>query len=152
MHNLNLYKNALDVMHLQKIWMDELLVNNFGACITFIGIVRKEENIDGLSFDIYEPLLKKWFREWSNKALSQNCNLFMAHSIGDVRVGEASFMCSLISKNRKEPLSLYVDFIEDFKSSAPIWKYDLINGKRIYAKNRSKPLPFSGILKTNKGD
>ena len=150
MRNLYLKQNSLDTSFLQKIWMDELLVNNFGACITFIGIVRKEESIDGLSFDIYEPLLKKWFLEWNKKSINQNCSLFMAHSIGDVKVGEASFMCALASKNRKEPLSLYVDFIEDFKSSAPIWKYDLIGNNRIYAKNRSKLLPFAGVL--NKGN
>ena len=145
--NLILTYNALNVEYLQKIWLSNLRANNFGACITFIGLVREERDLDGLSFDIYEPILKDWFKKWEIKANKQNCLIYMAHSIGDVRVGEASFMCSLISKNRKEPLSLYINFIEDFKSSAPIWKYDLINEKRIYAKSRSKLLPYSGILK-----
>ncbi|GAA6797014.1 hypothetical protein VN0280_05000 [Helicobacter pylori] len=51
-----------------------------------------------------------------------------------------------MGKNRKNALELYEDFIEDFKHSAPIWKYDLIDNKRIYAKERSHPLKGSGLL------
>ena len=29
-----------------------------GAFITFVGIIRDENQIDGLSFDLYEPILK----------------------------------------------------------------------------------------------
>ncbi|GAA9659060.1 hypothetical protein HpHCM55_07400 [Helicobacter pylori] len=41
---------------------------------------------------------------------------------------------------------LYENFIEDFKHNAPIWKYDLIHNKRIYAKERSHLLKGSGLL------
>ncbi len=34
----------------------------------FVGIVREEDNIQGLSFDIYEVLLKTWFEKWHHKA------------------------------------------------------------------------------------
>jgi molybdopterin synthase catalytic subunit len=43
-------------------------------------------------------------------------------------------------------LELIDEFVEDFKKSAPIWKYDLINGKRVYALNRSTKIEGSGIL------
>ena len=38
------------------------------------------------------------------------------------------------------------EFVEDFKARAPIWKYDIRNGKRVYAKDRSMTLPNSGLL------
>ena len=47
---------------------------------------------------------------------------------------------------RKVALSLINDFVEDFKANAPIWKYDLKNAQRIYAKDRSQAINGAGIL------
>ena len=129
----------------------------------FSGIVRKEQSleshlkssldsnlksndVEALSFDIYKPLLEKWFNSWQEKAHNMGAYICMAHSIGDVPCGKSSFMCGIISSHRKVALSLYAELIEDFKANAPIWKYDVINHKRIYAKERSKALKGSGIL------
>ncbi|WP_110581620.1 molybdopterin synthase catalytic subunit [Helicobacter cinaedi] len=103
-------------------------------------------DIEALSFDIYKPLLEKWFHSWQEKAHNMGAYVCMAHSIGDVPCGKSSFMCGIISSHRKVALSLYAELIEDFKANAPIWKYDVINHKRIYAKERSKALKGSGIL------
>ncbi|EIW6350182.1 molybdenum cofactor biosynthesis protein MoaE, partial [Campylobacter jejuni] len=51
------------------------------------------------------------------------------------------------SKQRKLGLKLLNEFVEDFKASAPIWKYDVINKERIYAKERSTKLCGAGLLK-----
>jgi molybdopterin synthase catalytic subunit len=37
-------------------------------------------------------------------------------------------------------------FVEDFKANAPIWKYDLKEGERIYARARSHKIEGSGLL------
>jgi len=70
----------------------------------------------------------------------------MAHSIGDVLVHESSYISAVYSPKRRVALELIEEFVEDFKANAPIWKYDLINGKRVYAKDRSTPIEGSGIL------
>lgn len=101
--------------------------------------------IEGLSFDIYEPLLREWFARWEER-LGGRAILCMAHSRGDVMVGESSFMCAIISPQRRVALEYYEAFIEDFKYHAPIWKYDLVAGRRIYASARSHALPSSGLL------
>ena len=101
--------------------------------------------IEGLSFDIYEPLLREWFAHWEER-LGGRAILCMAHSRGDVMVGESSFMCAIISPQRRVALEYYEAFIEDFKHHAPIWKYDLVAGHRIYASARSHVLPSSGLL------
>jgi len=108
-----------------------------GMLLTFTGIVRDDGGVEGLSFDIYEPMLNEWFNKWEDKVL-------MAHSKGDVLVGETSFMCGIYSKHRE--FKLIEEFVEDFKATAPIWKYDLIDDKRIFAESRSKKLPNAGIL------
>lgn len=70
----------------------------------------------------------------------------MAHSIGDVLNHESSYIAAVCSPKRKVALELIDEFVEDFKAQAPIWKYDLINGQRVYAKDRSSAIKGSGIL------
>ena len=71
------------------------------------------------------------------------------HSRGDVPNHTSSYISAVVSPKRKVALSMINDFVEDFKANAPIWKYDLINNKRIYAKERSHLLNGSGLLKAN---
>ena len=57
---------------------------------------------------------------------------------------------AVFSPKRRVALEMIEEFVEDFKASAPIWKYDLINGERVYAKDRSTAIEGSGLLKVNK--
>lgn len=143
---LELYQGALPTAELYGKYEKIAEENNCGACCVFCGVVRSENNIQGLSFDIYEPILKQWFQKWQEKLAKENALLCMAHSIGDVMISESSFMCAIISPQRKVALHYYHLFVEDFKHNAPIWKYDIVDSKRIYAKERSHKLPQSGIL------
>jgi molybdopterin synthase catalytic subunit len=88
-------------------------------------------------------MLNEWFKKWQN---IEGVKITMAHSFGDVMVGETSFLCAIFTKHRREGFEYLEKFVEDFKANAPIWKYDLINGKRVFAKDRSKELPGAGIL------
>jgi len=143
---LELYEGSLHVEEIISRWYRDIKDKNFGAFIPFIGIVRDEQGIDGLSFDIYEPILKSWFDAWQEKASRENAMLLMAHSKGDVPNHTSSYISAVLSPQRKVGLRLINDFVEDFKASAPIWKYDLIDGKRVYAKKRSMPLNGAGLL------
>ncbi|NPA82819.1 MAG: molybdenum cofactor biosynthesis protein MoaE [Epsilonproteobacteria bacterium] len=143
---LELYNGSLNVEEILSRWYREYKDKNFGAFINFVGIVREENQIDGLSFDIYEPLLKNWFSSWQERAKKRGALVLMAHSIGDVLVHQSSYISAVLSPKRRVALSLIDEFVEDFKANAPIWKYDLVGGKRVYAKDRSLKLPNSGIL------
>lgn len=143
---LFLHKGALDVNEILKQWYLEFKDKNCGAFVNFVGIVRDEDGIDGLSFDVHEAILQEWFNEWSEKVTNKNAYLLMAHSIGDVLNHQSSFMALVASPKRRAGLELLDEFVEDFKANAPIWKYDLVNKKRIYAISRSTPLPYSGLL------
>lgn len=143
---LELYSGNLDVQSITNRWYDEYKRLNFGAMITFIGIIRDEDGIDGLSFDVYEPLLANWFNEWQNKAKQSNALLAMAHSIGDVMLHESSYIACVMSPKRRVALEMIDEFVEDFKANAPIWKYDLKGSHRIYAASRSQAIQGSGIL------
>jgi molybdopterin synthase catalytic subunit len=143
---LELHNGALNVPEILKRWYEEEATSNYGAYIPFVGTVRDEDNISGLSFDIYEPILESWFESWQEKAKQKGAKLKMAHSRGDVLLHQSSYIAAVFSPKRRVALEMIEEFVEDFKASAPIWKYDLIDGKRVYAKDRSTAIKGSGIL------
>lgn len=100
----------------------------------------------GLSFEIYEPLLRSWFSAWQKKAKERGAFLAMAHSRGLVLPGKCSYISAVFSPQRAAALGLFADFVEDFKHNAPIWKYDVINNEKFYAANRSHKLNHAGLL------
>ena len=143
---LHLYDGSLDVPKILKDWYEEEAKSNYGAYIPFVGTVRAEDEIDGLSFDIYEPILESWFQAWQERAKAKGAIIKMAHSRGDVMLHESSYIAAVFSPKRRVALEFIDTFVEDFKASAPIWKYDLKDGKRIYAKDRSTAIKGSGLL------
>lgn len=143
---LELYDGPLDVPGILKRWYEEEATSNYGAYIPFVGTVREEGGIDGLSFDIYEPILKTWFAAWQKKAKAAGAIVKMAHSRGDVPLHTSSYIAAVFSPKRRVALEMIDAFVEDFKASAPIWKYDLKNGGRVYASDRSTPIQGSGLL------
>jgi len=145
-NKLQLFDGDLPVEQITNNWYKEFKDSNFGAIITFVGVVRDEDGIDGLSFDIYEPILNSWFESWQNKANDLNAVVLMAHSKGDVLNHTSSYIAAVCSPKRRVALELIDEFVEDFKKSAPIWKYDLIDGKREYAQDRSTTIDGAGIL------
>ena len=144
--NLELYNEPLNVDKITSKWYKDSSRLNYGAFITFVGTIRDENDIEALSFDIYEPILKSWFEAWQKKAKARGAIVKMAHSIGDVPVNKSSYISAVISPKRRVALELIDEFVEDFKANAPIWKYDVIKGKRVYAKDRSTPMSDAGIL------
>lgn len=143
---LELYDGALNVPEIITRWYTEESEYNYGAYIPFIGTVREEDGIEGLSFDVYEPILAAWFDTWQAKAQALGAKLKMAHSRGDVLVHESSYIAAVFSPKRRVALETIERFVEDFKASAPIWKYDLKNGQRLYAADRSTAIAGAGIL------
>jgi len=143
---MELYQGPLDVKDIFNRWLDEENESNYGAYIPFVGTIRAENSIEALSFDIYEPVLKNWFDSWVEIAKSRGAKVKMAHAIGDVPVHTSSYVSAVFSPKRRVALELIGEFVEDFKANAPIWKYDVINGKRVYAEDRSTPMSGSGLL------
>ena len=143
---LELYDGHLSVESITNKWYDDFRLSNYGAIITFVGVVRDENNIDGLSFDIYEPILNSWFKAWQSKAKEKGAFVLMAHSRGDVLIHQSSYIAGDCSPKRRVAWELIDEFVEDFKANAPIWKYDIINGKREYALDRSTQISGAGLL------
>ena len=146
MSEMELYRGPLDVKEIFGRWLDEEAESNYGAYIPFVGTIRAEDGIEALSFDIYEPILCQWFDAWQARAAERGAKVKMAHSIGDVPVHTSSYISAVFSPRRRVALELIDEFVEDFKANAPIWKYDVIDGRRIYAEDRSTPMEGAGLL------
>jgi molybdopterin synthase catalytic subunit len=101
---LELYNGALHVSEILSRWYDEEAQSNYGAYIPFIGTVRSEDGIEGLSFDVYEPILKTWFQAWQAKAKAKGAVIKMAHSRGDVLLHESSYIAAVFSPKRRVAL------------------------------------------------
>ena len=93
-----------------------------------------------------KPVIKKLVK----KAKAKVAIIKMAHSRGDVMLHESSYIAAVFSPKRRVALEFIDEFVEDFKASAPIWKYDLRDGERIYALDRSTAIKGSGILGVKK--
>jgi len=143
---MELYTGPLDTKEIFGRWLDEQADSNYGAYIPFVGTIRAEDNIEALSFDIYEPVLKAWFDAWQIKAKELGAVVKMAHALGDVPVHTSSYVSAVFSPKRRVALELIDVFVEDFKANAPIWKYDVKNGERIYAADRSTAMNGAGLL------
>ncbi len=143
---MELYDGPLDAKEIFGRWLDEQATSNYGAYIPFVGTIRAEDDIEALSFDIYEPVLQKWFDTWQEKAKILGAEVKMAHSIGDVPIHTSSYVSAVFSPRRRVALELIDKFVEDFKANAPIWKYDVKNGKRKYALDRSTAMNGAGLL------
>jgi molybdopterin synthase catalytic subunit len=143
---MELYQGPLDVKEIFGRWLDEESDSNYGAYIPFVGTIRSEGGIEALSFDIYEPILQSWFDAWQKRAGEEGAIVKMAHSIGDVPVHTSSYISAVFSPRRRVALELIDAFVEDFKANAPIWKYDIIDGERVYADDRSTPMSGAGLL------
>ena len=141
-----IYKGPIEVEELLSRWYEAERNKNFGAMVSFVGTIREEDGIEALSFDIYRPVLERWFGEWKKRLAEKGALLVMAHSEGDVPVHKSSFACAVFSPRRRVALEMLDAFVEDFKANAPIWKYDVIGGKRVYAAERSTPMAGSGLL------
>ena len=141
-----LHNGALSVTQIHKAWLEHYKSENLGAMITFCGIVRDENGVEALYFEIYEKLLKAWFDKWCEKVAQDKVVLCFAHAKGEVKIHQSSYFVAVISKQRKLGLRLINEFVEDFKANAPIWKFDVKNGVKTYAFERSSKLKHAGIL------
>ncbi len=144
---VEIYDGPLDVKTILEKWLNQCDGKNWGAFIPFVGIVRSEDGIEALSFDIYEPIMQDWFQKWQDEAKKRGAALKIAHSRGDVPIFASSYISAVMAPKRRVALELIDAFVEDFKINAPIWKYDVRGKQRVYAKDRSTPMSGAGLLK-----
>ena len=108
---MELHQGALDIKEIFGRWLDDEALSNYGAYIPFVGTIRAEDGIEALSFDIYEPILKRWFEDWQNRAVSRGAIVKMAHAIGDVPIHQSSYISAVFFPNSRVALEVIYEFV-----------------------------------------
>ena len=98
-----------------------------GAVIVFDGVVRGSEGgraIQGLEYEAYRPMADVQLRRLAGAMLEKHAILacHVWHSVGLVRVGEASFRLVVAGRHRAESIAAMDEFIAAMKRDVPIWK------------------------------
>ncbi|MEZ4887569.1 MAG: molybdenum cofactor biosynthesis protein MoaE [Chitinophagales bacterium] len=103
---------------------------DIGSEAFFLGIIRadKSENqkVVGIDYTAYTPMANKVFQEIQDDILQQYgiLKLVILHSVGMVKIGEASMLVYVQSKHRKAAFEALEQTVELIKEKAPVWKQE----------------------------
>lgn len=98
-----------------------------GAWVEFRGVVRGEENGQGiaaLEYEAYSPMAEREMRRIVEDIASRKPCVFVRviHRTGIVPVGEAAIYLGLAARHRAEAFALLAGFMDRLKQDVPIWK------------------------------
>jgi len=133
-----------------------------GECV-FLGRTRAETHpkhgpLTLLRYTAYESMAIKVLTALAQQAVDEHSALFvrLAHSIGEVAIGEASVLVQVICPHRAEAFAACRMLIDRLKAEAPIWKSEVwadgttwsrgqaINPE-VFADHEGHPAPFEVI-------
>lgn len=100
----------------------------FGGIAHFVGRVRElnlGREVTGVSYDLFEPLVLKTFRDIGEQALAEvgaPLKLWIAHARGHLAIGAPAVVVAAGTPHRDEAFRACRLAIEAVKHEAPIWK------------------------------
>ena len=106
-----------------------------GAVVDFQGVVRRDEqgeSIAGLHYEAYRPMAEREIERIVRELLTEfPCReVYVAHRLGFVPVGEASISVQIASAHRGEAIKFLEQFMNRMKQDVPIWKRTLQSSAR----------------------
>ncbi|MFL2810783.1 MAG: molybdenum cofactor biosynthesis protein MoaE [Paracoccaceae bacterium] len=109
----------------------QIQLNNVGAVVNFIGIVRnnKESNLKKLHIEHYPQMTRHSLEEvqLSSKKRWDLQDSLIIHRYGDLEINEPIMMVMTAAKHRHEAFNA-AEFLMDYlKSRAPFWKKEITN-------------------------
>ena len=102
----------------------------FGGIASFIGRVREHNlgrTVTGISYDLFEPLALKTFRDIGERARAEvgdPLKLWISHAKGDLGLGDLAVVVAAGTPHRDEAFRACRLAIEALKHEAPIWKQE----------------------------
>jgi molybdopterin synthase catalytic subunit len=105
-----------------------------GAVVLFSGVVRDHDSGRGVSRLSYtaHPTAQNTLRtvvetviaehRASEPASERAMRVWIAHRVGDLKVGDAAFVCAVSAAHRGEAFRLCSDLVDRVKAEVPIWK------------------------------
>jgi molybdopterin synthase catalytic subunit len=104
----------------------EMKTPEIGAIVTFLGTVRANKGMKGLTIEVYRAMavneLEKLEREAREKFAIEA--VAIVHREGALNVGENIVAILVGAKHRKEAFRACEYLIDELKERVPIWKQD----------------------------
>lgn len=101
----------------------------FGGIASFIGRVREHNlgrTVTGISYDLFEPLALKSFRDIAERARAEvdaePLKIWIAHASGRLGLGDPAVVVTVGTPHRDEAFRACRLAIEALKHESPIWK------------------------------
>jgi molybdopterin synthase catalytic subunit len=119
--------DPLDAAAVVALAEDRTDPGRFGAVVTFIGAVRRENlgrRVVRLEYEAYEPLAVKALQAIGRETEGRwpSVRLAIAHRIGSLLPGDASIVIAAASPHRADGFQACRYAIERVKQMVPIWK------------------------------
>lgn len=107
--------------------------NSAGGVVLFLGTVRNRSEgraVIGLEYETYQEMAEKRLAEVEKevRARWRVKKMTMIHREGRLRVGEVSVAVAVSSEHRAEAFEAARFAIDRIKTSAPIWKREVLRG------------------------
>ncbi|MGD0318513.1 MAG: molybdenum cofactor biosynthesis protein MoaE [Nitrososphaerales archaeon] len=107
--------------------------NSAGGVVLFLGTVRNRNEgraVIGLEYETYHEMAEKRLAEVEKEARARwrVKRITMIHREGRLRVGEVSVAVAVSSEHRAEAFEAARFAIDRIKTSAPIWKREVLKG------------------------
>ncbi|MBI5764981.1 MAG: molybdenum cofactor biosynthesis protein MoaE [Planctomycetes bacterium] len=102
-----------------------------GALATFAGTVRAEDDCNrqliALDYEAYEEMALSMMRCVRDRAIEKLgvLDVFIAHRLGRVKLGEASIVVGVVSAHRVASFDACRWIVDQVKIDVPIWKKDV---------------------------
>jgi len=117
---IEITEKAIDVPKV----LDSVRSKTAGGVVHFIGVVRNDEGIDGLTYESYpemalsvmKRIAEEAKRRWPIETVS------VVHRVGWIPVGEEAVVVAVGSGHRAEAFEACRFVIDRVKEEAPIWK------------------------------
>jgi len=105
----------------------------FGAAVTFVGIVRRENagrRVERLEYEAYESLAVKAMQAIGAEARGHwpGSRLAIVHRIGALVPGEVSVIIAAAAPHRADAFRVCRYAIERVKQIVPVWKHEYVEG------------------------
>lgn len=98
-----------------------------GAVAVFCGVVRDHHegrSVTRLDYEAYEPMAEKELAQITAAIAARipGALCFVAHRLGELKVGDVAIVCAVSTPHRAEAFELCRALIDTIKESVPIWK------------------------------
>ena len=104
--------------------LDSVRSKTAGGVVHFIGVVRNDDGIEGLSYESYPEMavseMKRIAEEAKRRWLVET--VAVVHRVGWIPVGEEAVVVAVGSPHRAEAFEVCRFVIDRVKEAAPIWK------------------------------